>query len=263
MPDERVFNALKTIMKDFDECSKRLNSIPTITPCELQAISELEVYQSIPLFIRILVDGFTLNQSAEAAPTILKLSLSNTTIHFEKIEEFINGIIKQLQRSYQFLLQILEKTSFQKQCQDQIDNEKMTFIDDLSGDQSPLEYYSVYTEFISYIYSLYLSIKSILATLFNKTSLLTDNNENRSSNTKKSKKKSNEQQTSSNENENEMKLWNQLGKIECLFNDQWTQIIDNIRKYESSLRIQGKLSNDECERLEKELDGNTDQQSNK
>ena len=269
MPDEQVFNALKTILNDFDKCTKYLTSSPAITPCELQSINELELYKSIPLFIQILLDGLILNKPTEAASTIPQISLSNTTIHYDKIEQYINGILKQLERSYQTLLQRLENTSFQKRCQDQTSDEPTAFLHDLSGNQSPLEYYSVYTEFISYIYSLYLSIKSILATLFNKTSLLIDTNENpanRSSNPKKSKKKSTEQQTSSNvsnENENEIKLWNQLDKIEHLFNDQWIQITDNIKKYELYLRSQGQLTDDECDKLEKELDGNSEQQSNK
>ncbi|CAF0903687.1 unnamed protein product [Rotaria sordida] len=272
MPDEHVFNALKVILNDFDKCTKSLKSTETITPCELQSIIELELYKSIPLFIQILLDGLTLNKSTETTSTITTISLSNTTVDFNKIDQYLNEIIKQLERSYQLLLQALDKTSFQKRCQETLENVKndnTNFLNDLSGKQSPLEYYSVYTEFISYIYSLYLSIKSILATLFNKTSLLNDGNEttnNRSSNTKKSKKKTTDQQSSSNttnENENEIKLWNQLQRIEYLFNEQWTNIIGNIQKYELYIRFQAKLDDNQCDRLEKELDGNSEQQSNK
>jgi hypothetical protein len=60
-----------------------------------------------------------------------------------------------------------------------------------------------------------------------------------------------------------MKLWNQLDKIKILLNEQWTQIIENIQKYEFYLRFQAKLNDEECDRLEKELDGNFEQQSNK
>ncbi|CAF0971689.1 unnamed protein product [Rotaria sordida] len=272
MPDEHVFNALKVILNDFDKCTKSLKSTETITPCELQSIIELELYKSIPLFIQILLDGLTLNKSTETTSTITTISLSNTTVDFNKIDQYLNEIIKQLERSYQLLLQALDKTSFQKRCQETLENVKndnTNFLNDLSGKQSPLEYYSIYTEFISYIYSLYLSIKSILATLFNKTSLLNDGNEttnNRSSNTKKSKKKTADQQSSSNttnENENEIKLWNQLQRIEYLFNEQWTNIIGNIQKYELYIRFQAKLDDNQCDRLEKELDGNSEQQSNK
>ncbi len=267
IPDEQVFNALKVIINDYDQCTKSLTSTETITPCELQSIIQLELYKSIPLFIELLLNGLTLNKTAEASSTPAKISLSNTTIHFDKIEQYINAIIKQLERSYQLLLQVLEHTSFQKHCQDIIDQSNIDFLNDLSGSQSPLEFYSVYTEFISYTYSLYLSIKLILASLFNKTSLLIDNNEstsNRSSNSKKSKKKSTEQQASSNvANENEMKLWDQLERIEYLYNEQWTQIIENIRKYELFIRFQAKLNDNECDRLEKELDGNIEQQLNK
>ncbi|CAF2654772.1 unnamed protein product [Rotaria sp. Silwood2] len=270
MPDENVFNALKVILNDFDKCTKSLKSIETITPCEFQSIIELELYKSIPLFIQILLDGLILNKTTEAASSTI--TLSNTTVHFDKIDQYINDIIKQLESSYQLLLQALDKTSFQKHCQEKLDNannDNINFLDDLSGKQSPLEYYSVYTEFISYIYSLYLSIKSILATLFNKTSLLIDNSENpnnRSSNTKKSKKKATDQQSSSNtasENENEIKLWNQLQKIEYLFNEQWTNITENIQKYELYIRFQAKLDDNQCDQLEKELQGNSEQQSNK
>jgi len=161
-------------------------------------------------------------------------------------------------------LKALENTSFQKRCEG-INNENIDFINDFSGNRSPIEFYSIYTEFISYIYSLFLSIKLILATLFNKTSLLNDNNDNRASNTKKSKKKVVEQQVPSslNENENEINLWNQFEKLENLFNDQWTQIIENIRKYELYLRFQAKLNDEECDQLEKELDGTNEQQLNK
>lgn len=106
----------------------------------------------------------------------------------------------------------------------------------------------------------------IFATLFNKTSLLIDNNDNRLSNTKKSKKKVVEQQqisSSLNENEDEINLWNQFEKLESLFNNQWTKIIENIRKYELYLRIQAKLNDEECDQLEKELDGTNEQQLNK
>ncbi len=266
IPDEQVLNTLKIILNDFDQSTKSLNSIETIAPCELQTIIEFEFYKSIPLFIQILLDGFILNKSSEA--TITKLSLSNTTIDFDKIDQYINKIIQQLERSYQLLLKALEETSFQKRCE-QIHNENIDFINDFSGNRSPLEFYSIYTEFISYIYCLFLSIQSILATLFNKTSLLIDNNDNtnnRLSNPKKSKKKvveQQQQQISSNENENEMKLWNQLDKIKILLNEQWTQIIENIQKYEFYLRFQAKLNDEECDRLEKELDGNFEQQSNK
>ncbi|CAF5122891.1 unnamed protein product, partial [Rotaria magnacalcarata] len=196
MPDEQVLNALKVILNDFDQSTKSLKHVETITPCEIKSIIDLELYKSIPSFIQILLDGLTFNKSTEAT-----ITLANTTVHFDKIDHFITEIIKQLEKSYQLLLQALEKTSFQKRCQTTPENatdDNLCFLNDLSGKQSPLEYYSVYTEFISYIYSLYLSIKSILATLFNKTSLLADSSEhggnNRSSNTKKSKKKANEQQ---------------------------------------------------------------------
>jgi hypothetical protein len=263
MPDEQVFNTLKTILNDFDKSTKSLNSVETMTACELQTIIELELYQSIPFFIQILLDGLTFNKSTEA--TINKISLTNTTIQFDKIDQLINEIVKQLQRSYQLLLKALETTSFQKHCQE-MTTDNINFLNDFSGNQSPLEFYSVYTEFISYIYSFYISIKSILATLLNKTSLLIDNNDHtntRLTNQKKSKKKVAEQPTTSNENENEMKLWNQLEKIEILFHEQWTEMTDNIRKYELYLRTQGKLNDEECDRLEKELEGNTEQQSNK
>ncbi|CAF3467370.1 unnamed protein product [Rotaria sp. Silwood1] len=276
MPDEHVFNALNVILNDFDKCTKSLKSVETTTQCELQSIIELELCKSIPLFIKILLEGLTLNKTTEATSTITTISLSNTTVHFDKIDQDINDIVKQLEKSYQLLLQALDKTLFQKHCQEKLENNNnnnnnnnLNFLMDLSGKQSPLEYYSVYTEFISYIYSLYLSIKSILATLFNKTSLLVDSSENtnnRSSNTKKSKKKAVDQQSSSNtanENENEIKLWNQLQKIESLFNEQWTNITDNIQKYELYIRFQAKLDDHQCDRLEKELDGNIEQQSNK
>ncbi|CAF1987701.1 unnamed protein product [Rotaria magnacalcarata] len=268
MPDEQVLNALKVILNDFDQSTKSLKHVETITPCEIKSIIDLELYKSIPSFIQILLDGLTFNKSTEAT-----ITLANTTVHFDKIDHFITEIIKQLEKSYQLLLQALEKTSFQKRCQTTPENatdDNLCFLNDLSGKQSPLEYYSVYTEFISYIYSLYLSIKSILATLFNKTSLLADSSEhggnNRSSNTKKSKKKANEQQpapTVANENENELKLWSQLQKIEPLFNEQWTNITENIQKYETFVRSQGKLTDHECDRLEKDLGGTVEKQSNK
>ncbi|CAF1398306.1 unnamed protein product [Adineta steineri] len=268
MPDEQVFNSLKIIINDYEQCIKSLNPVETITPCEIQTILELELYKSIPLFVQILLEGITLNMTAEASSTPSKISLTNTIVHFDKIDQSINAIIKQLEQSYKLLLKKLENTSFQKRCAETADNKNIDFLNDLSGKQSPLEFYSVYTEFISYTYSLYLSIKSILATLFNKTSLLVDNNDttsNRASNTKKSKKKVNEQQSSniSNENENETKLWNQLEKIESLYNEQWTQIIENIRKYELFIRMQAKVNDNEYDRLEKELIGDTDQQMNK
>ena len=175
----------------------------------------------------------------------------------------MNDIVKQLERSYQLLVGKLEKTSFQKRCQDNAEtvDVKLTFLDDLAGSQSPLELYSVYTEFISYAYGFFLTIRSILATVFNKTALLIDPSDNaaaRPATTKKSKKKAAEQQTTSTstaqENEDEIKLWNHMEKIERVLDEQWTQIITNIRKYERWLREQGKVTDDECERLENEMD---------
>jgi hypothetical protein len=259
MPDEQVLNALNVINNDYDKCTKSLSFTDTLTPCELQTIIEFELYKPIPLFIQILLDGLTLNKEATTV-----MLLSNTTVHFDKIDHYITAILKQLERSYQLLLQALEKTSFQNRCEEKA-NENTDFLYDFAGKQSPLEFYSVYTEFISYNYSLYLAIKSILATLFTKTTLLIDNSENvRPTNTKKSKKKTAEQQqTILNESENELKLWDQLEKIEYLFNEQWTQITDNIRKYEKYLRVHAKLDDEECDRLEKELDGTFEQQSNR
>lgn len=269
MPDEQVFNSLKVILNDFNQSVNYLKSTETITPCETQTIIEVELYKTIPTFMQILLDGLTLNKTAEATSSTT-MSLSNTTVNFDKIDQNINEIKKQLEASYQILLQKLDKTSFQKRCQDSLadsTNDKTVFLNDLSGIQSPLEYYSIYTEFISYIYSFYVSIKSILATLFNKTSLLVDNStnvNNRSTNTKKSKKKANEVQSPNvvSENENEVKLWDQLQNLESIFNQQLTNITENIQKYESFIRIQGKIEKDEYDRLEKDLGGNTEQ-SNK
>jgi len=130
-----------------------------------------------------------------------------------------------------------------------------------------LEIYSVYTEFISYIYCFYLSIKSIFASLFNKTSVLNENNDNsanRTANTKKSKKKNVEQQAATeSESEDEIQLWHQLEKLEDIFQFQWTNISENIRQYEQYLRVQGKLKTDQYEKLERDLDPTYDQQSNK
>lgn len=269
MPDEQVFNSLKVIINDFNQSVNYLKSTETITPCETQTIIEVELYKTIPTFMQILLDALTLNKTAEATSSTT-MSLSNTTVNFDKIDQNINEIKKQLEASYQILLQKLDKTSFQKRCQDSLadsTNDKTVFLNDLSGIQSPLEYYSIYTEFISYIYSFYVSIKSILATLFNKTSLLVDNStnvNNRSTNTKKSKKKANEVQSPNvvSENENEVKLWDQLQNLESIFNQQLTNITENIQKYESFIRIQGKIEKDEYDRLEKDLGGNTEQ-SNK
>ena len=257
LPDEQMFNTLKIILNDFDQSIKAIKPLSTITPCELQTIIDLQIYKSIPLFIQILLDGFTLNKSTEATNT--KFSSTNTTIHWEKIDQYLHEILIELEQSYNLLFKALEETSFEKHSQS-IDR---NFLDDFSGNQSILEFYSIYTEFISYIYSFYLAIKSILASLFNKTSLLIDSNENRVSTSKKSKKKVAEQQSVVNESESEMKLWNQLEKIEILFHEQWMKISDKIRKYEGYLRLQGKLTDEECERLEKELDGSNEQQSNK
>lgn len=267
LPDEQMLERLKTILDEFDQLTKTFNSLPTLTPCELPTIMELQLEKSIPLFVRMLLDGLTINKSAEATSTSTsKISLTNTTIHWEKIDQYLNEILQQLQRSYAVLIKVLENTSFQKHCQS-VNGETSDFLGDLSGTRSPLEFYSVYTEFISYIYSFYLAMKSILASLFNKTSLLVDSNDtsgNRLSNSKKSKKKGTEQQaTTTTESENEIKLWNQLEKIETVFHEQWTQIIDNIRKYETYLRTQGKLTNEEYDRLEKDIDGCSEQQSNR
>jgi hypothetical protein len=264
IPDEQMLNRLKIILNEFEQSTQSFNLLPTMTPCELQTIIDFQFYKTIPLFIRILLDGLILNQISEA--TNMKISLSNTTIHWDKIDQYINDIIQQLKQSYQLLIKSLESTSFQKHCQS-INDDNMDFLNDFFGYNSPIEFYSIYTEFISYIYSFYLSIKSILASLLNKTSILIDSNDsttNRLSNTKKSKKKVLvEQQLTSNENENETKFWNQLEKLEYLFNDQWMEIIENIRKYEIYLRLQGKLNDEECDRLEKELDGTNEQQSNR
>ena len=264
LPDEPMLERLKTLLDEFDQLTKSFNSLPTITPCELPTIMEFQLEKSIPLFVRMLLDGVTINQSAAAASTS-KISLTNTTIHWEKIDQYLNDILQQLERSYTILIKALENTSFQKHCQS-VNDETNDFLGDFSGTRSPLECYSVYTEFVSYIYSFYLAIKSILASLFNKTSLLVDSNDpsaNRLSNSKKSKKKGAEQQTTAPESENEIKLWNQLEKIESVFHEQWTQITDNIRKYESYLRAQAKLTNDEYDRLERDIDGATEQQSNR
>ncbi|UJR37411.1 hypothetical protein I4U23_030115 [Adineta vaga] len=267
MPSEEIFNTLKLILSDYNQCVTSFNPTESITPCELQSIVDLELYKLIPLFADILLNGIAINKSTEAASaTPAKISLANVTIAYEKIEQYNHTILKQLQRSYQLLLEVLEKTSFQKRCCETNNNETNDFLNDFAGKQSPLEFYSVYTEFISYTYSLYLAFRSIFASLFNKTSLLVDNNDpttNRSSNLKKSKKKTTEQPSVSNENTDEIKLWNQFEQIESLYNEQWTEIIENIRKYEIYLRIQGKLNDNECERLEKELDINGDQSSHK
>ncbi|CAF4450976.1 unnamed protein product, partial [Adineta steineri] len=148
--DEQVFNTLKIIINDYEQCIKSLNSVETITPCEIQTILELELYKSIPLFVQLLLEGITLNMTAEASSTPSKISLTNTIVHFDKIDQSINAIIKQLEQSYKLLLKKLENTSFQKRCAETADNKNIDFLDDLSGKQSPLEFYSVYTEFISY-----------------------------------------------------------------------------------------------------------------
>lgn len=265
LPDESMMNTLKTVLNDFDQSTNAFSSLPTVTSCELATIIEFQFYKSIPFFIQILLDGLTLNKSTEAT-NATKLSLSNTTIHWDRIDQHINEILQQLEQSYKLLVKALETTSFQKHCQ-QISDEKNDFLNDFSGDRSPLEFYSVYTEFVSYIYSFYLSIKSIFATLFNKTSLLLDSSDpatNRSLPTKKSKKKVAEQQSAAaSESENEIKFWNQLEKIELLFHEQWTQITENIQKYELYLRSQVKFTDEECDRLERELDGSNEQHSNR
>ncbi|CAF1638386.1 unnamed protein product [Adineta ricciae] len=265
MPDEEVFQTLKLILADYSQCTKALNPTETITPCELQTIVDLELYQAIPLFIQLLLDGITLNKTAEAAPTLTKISLSNVKIAYDKIEQHINDIIKQLERSYQLLVQALQKTLFQKRCT-ATNDETADFLNDLAGKQSPIEYYSVYTEFTSYTYGLYLSIRLIFAALFNKTALLVEGSEsadNRTLNSKKSKKKGGDQQSETVENPDEIKLWSQLEKIEVLYNDQWTQVIENIQKYETYLRKHGQLNANDYERLEKQLDVNSDQSTNK
>ena len=273
MPDEYVFNALKVIINDFNKCTTCFSSAETRTSCELQSIIELDLCKSIPLFIQLLLDGLTFNKITETTTTTTIASLSNTAVHFDKIDQYINAIVKQLEKSYELLLKLLENTSFQKRGQEPLEptkNDTINFPNDLSqNEQSPLQYYSVYTEFISYIYSLYLFIRSVLATLFNKAFLLIDNSEHTSgcpSTTKKSKKKAAERQSATNvvnENENEIHLWNQFEKIEAIFNQQWTQIMENIHKYELYIRYQAKLNEQECDRLEKELDENIEQQSNK
>lgn len=266
LPDEQMLERLKTTLADFDQVTKSLNPVPTMTPCELSTIIELKFEKFIPLFVRILLDGFTINRSPEATADTSKISLTNTTIHWEKIDQYLEEILQHLEQSYSVLIKALENTSFQKHCQSPNDTTD-DFLHDFSGTRSPLEFYSVYTEFISYVHCFYLAMRSILASLFNKTSLLMDGNDanaNRSSTSKKSKKKvAEQQQPTATESENEIKLWNQLEKIESVFHDQWTQIADNIRKYESYLRSQVKLTNEECDRLEKDIDGNFEQQSNK
>lgn len=260
--DEQMFERLKTLLVDFDQLTKVLKPVTTITPCELSTIVQFQFEKFIPLFVRILLEGLT---TSEAAASTTKISLANTTVHWEKIDQYLGQILQQLEQSYSVLIKALENTSFQKHCQ--IPNDTTDdFLQDFSGTQPPLEFYSVYTEFISYIHCFYLAIKSIFASLFNKTSLLADGNDaTRSSTSKKSKKKAaaEQQTTTATESENEIKLWNQFEKIESVFHDQWTQIADNIRKYESYLRSQVKLTNEECDRLEKDIDGNFEQQSNK
>lgn len=240
-----------------------MKPVATITPCELQSIVDLELYQSLPIFVRTLIDGWTWNKAQEGASAAPILSLNTASIHLDRIDPLMNDIVKQLERSYQLLVGKLEKTSFQKRCDDnaQAADSKLTFLDDLAESQSPLELYSVYTEFISYAYGFFLTIRSILATVFNKTALLIDPSDTaaaRPANTKKSKKKAAEQLTSSTptaqENEDEIKLWNHMDKIERVLDEQWTRIITNIRKYEQWLREQGKVTDDEFERLENEMD---------
>ena len=264
MPDENVFQTLTVIRRDFDTCVQSLQPSETISPCELQSIVDLELHKSIPSFVQLLLDGLTLNQAAEASPTVM--SSANTTVHFEKINEHIDAVVQQLDRSYQLLVQTLEKTAFQQRCQEtgEQTNGNVDFLNDFSGHRSPLEFYSVYTEFSTYAYSFYIAIKSILATLFNKTALLIDNNDNvtgRPAGTKKSKKKLVEQQESVGDNENITQLWSHMEKIDCLFHGQWTQITDNLRKYETWLRRYAKLTDEECDRLEKELEGTSEQPS--
>ena len=255
LPDEKVFQTLRRINEDLDRCVKSIKVAETITPCELKSIVDLELYQSIPLWIQLLVDGITLNPSSEASATPPALSLANAKVHFDQTQSLMTGIGKQLERSYQ----LLEEKLAQKPVPERME------IDNLSGPQSPLELYSVYIEFISYVFSLHWASRSILAKLFNKTTLLTDPNDlsaARPATTKKSKKKAAEQQaassTSTNENEDEVKLWTAFEKVEQIFDHQWTQIITNIRKYEELLRQQDPANNQDYERFEKDLDFTSD-----
>ena len=268
MPDENVFQALTVISKDFERCIQSLRPSETISPCELQSIVDLELHKSIPSFVQLLLDGLTLNKATEASPTPTVMSTANTTVHFEKINQHIDAVVQQLDRSHQLLVQTLEKTAFQQRCQEtgEQTDANVDFLNDFSGHRSPLEFYSVYTEFTTYAYSLYIAIKSILATLFNKTALLVDNNDNagaRPAGTKKSKKKLAEQQESAVDNENITQLWRYMEKIDCLLHGQWTQVTDNLRQYETWLRRYAKLTDEECDRLEKELEGNTEQPSSR
>lgn len=259
LPNETTFTKLKNLLQNQENLTQSLTSQSTVTPCELRTIIQFELYQSIPSFIKILTDGLTINSSSES------ISRSNTTVHFDRIKAYFQSLSQQIDKSYELLNNSLQKTSLQKHCQEN-SNDRLEFLNDFLGESSPLEFYSVYTEFTSYIYCFYLSIKSIFASLFNKTSVLNENNDNttnRTANTKKSKKKNLEQQTIETENENEIQFWNQLEKLEETFQFQWTNICENIRKYEQYLRLQGKLTTEQYERLERDLDGSYEQQSNK
>jgi len=255
LPNETTVNKLKTILQNQENLTQSLTCQSTMTPCELETIINFEFYQTIPSFVKILTDGLTIN-------------LTKTTANFDRIKTYIQSISQQLEKSFELINKNLEKTSFQKHCRENSnEQQQLEFLNDFLGNSSPLEIYSVYTEFISYIYCFYLSIKSIFASLFNKTSVLNENNDNsanRTANTKKSKKKNVEQQAATeSESEDEIQLWHQLEKLEDIFQFQWTSISENIRQYEQYLRVQGKLKTDQYEKLERDLDPTYDQQSNK
>jgi hypothetical protein len=271
MPSEHMYQALTTINNDLEQCKTSLTIRPTISQCELQSIMELELYQSIPMFIQVLLNGLTWSRPAEATASLPVLTSSNMNLHFDRIDQHMNDISMQLERSFELVRHMLDKTSFQKRCDvnSAVIDGKHSFIEDFSGYQSALEIYSVYTEFISYTYSFYLAMRMILANLFNKTMLLNDSGDNtdtRSTTTKKTKKKKADQQAAlssaaGKDNDDEIKLWKQMEKIECIFDDQWTHIITNIHKYELWLRHESQLSDDECDRMEKDLDINADIQT--
>ena len=267
MPDEQVFQALSIIIKDFHRSVQLLQPVNTITPCEIRTILEFELLKTIPMFVRLIVDGVTINDTnnASAEPNIL--SSSNSTVHFDRIDQQMIDIIEHLERTYQLIRQKIEKTSFFQRCKEnpEATQSKLEFLLDFAGEQSVLEIYSIYTEFMSYIYSFHLAIRSILANLFNKTDLLMEIQENpsaRPTTSKKNKKKNAEQQASAslalNENEKLKNLWNQIDKIEHVFINQWTDVITTIRHYERFLSQTNEIKNEECERMEKELDTNSE-----
>ncbi|CAF0784058.1 unnamed protein product [Didymodactylos carnosus] len=273
LPNEFMFNRLRSIHKDLD---RNLLSIMAFNdekedyiPCELKTIIHLELHKPIPLLIDVFLIGFsfrTSNDAIEKDANKMFISAHNTTVDFGSIHKKIDEFLNQLMHTYSLLNEMMNKTQFIKHTctsdkNDDHTKSNATFLFDFYGEKCPIELYSSYIEYSSYVYFIYLALKTSLQVLLNKN--INQASKQQQKGNKKSKKKQQQssqddtQNTALTDNEHEQiieNLFSKLESVEHVFHQQWQQIQTTIRDYELWLKKQIQMRDEEYQKLERELD---------